>query len=65
MAKKSTVVYTVDMLVHVELAEGTAFKAMQDAVKAIKQVMSRSAIDHPLVRVVDIEKTVIQKKVTY
>ena len=64
MAKKSTVVYTLDLLVHVELTEGISFKRMQELSHVIKErINTISSVAY--VSDVTITKTIIQKKVTY
>ena len=66
MAKKSTVVYTLDLLVHVEFKENISFKTMQNNSEAVQD-----DINHIKQRVqaavnnVTIDKTIIQKNVTY
>ena len=64
MAKKSTVVYTLDLLVHVDLTEGISFKRMQELSHVIKErINTISSVAY--VSDVTITKTIIQKKVTY
>ena len=64
MAKKSTVVYTLDLLVHVDLTEGISFKRMQELSHVIKErINAISSVAY--VSDVTITKTIIQKKVTY
>lgn len=64
MSKKSTAVYTVDILVHLSLTEGVDFKRMQQIVKDVKEYIE-DITRVPGVPTATIEKTIIQKRVTY